>query len=495
MSKPHASIIGSGIGGLAVAIRLAVKGYEVTVFEKNDQPGGKLGLMESGGFRFDTGPSLFTQPANIEELFLLAGEPIEEYFTYRPIDISCRYFFESGKVVNAYTRKEAFARELHQVVGEDPDAVTAYLGESERVYETVGSIFLNHSLHKPSTWLHPRIFPAIRQTGIDHLFRTLDGFNKARFRSPEAVQIFNRFATYNGSNPYQAPGMLSLIPHLEQNQGTFYPKGGMISIVHALHRLAIKKGVNFSFQTKVERILHENGRVKGLVANGKMQASDLVVSNVDVYFTCRDLLNDKSMAERVLKRERSSSALIFYWGMGRSFPSLHLHNIFFSKDYPAEFHHLFKLRKMYEDPTVYVNITSKMEDDQAPPGKENWFVMLNAPAGGELFTKETVELSRRQTITKLSRILRTSIEPLIETEAVLTPAGIERNTDSYMGSLYGTSSNSKWSAFLRHPNFMSGIGGLFFTGGSVHPGGGIPLCMKSARIVDEMIPVPSENQY
>lgn len=493
MSRTAVSIIGSGIGGLAMAIRLAVKGYDVTVFEKNEHPGGKLGLIETNGFRFDTGPSLFTQPANIEELFRIAEEPIDEYFNFRRVEISCRYFFEDGKIVNAFTRREDFARELHEVVGEDPHAVLSYLLESEKVYEKVGNIFLNHSLHNASTWLHPRIFPALRQTGIDHLFRTLDGFNKARFRAPETVQIFNRFATYNGSNPYKAPGMLSLIPHLEQNQGTFYPAGGMISIVEALYALAIKKGVTFRFNTRVDRILHEKGKITGVLVNGRQHLSGLVVSNVDVYFTCRDLLGDGKRAASVLKRERSSSALIFYWGISKSFPELHLHNIFFSKDYPAEFEHLFKLRKIYEDPTVYVNITSKMEEGQAPPGKENWFVMLNAPAGGEIFTPQVIGAARRQAIAKLSRILKTPFESFIEVEEILTPEGIEKKTDSYMGSLYGTSSNSKWSAFLRHPNFISDISGLYFTGGSVHPGGGIPLCLKSARIVDEMIPSAADR--
>ena len=482
------SVIGSGIGGMAVAIRLALKGYEVTVFEKNPSPGGKLGLIERMGYRFDTGPSLFTQPQNIEELFRLAGEPIEPYFQYRSLDIACRYFYENGRRVNGYTDRQAFANELERVAGEDTDSVVRYLEESQKVYDRVGSIFLDHSLHKASTWLHGRTLSALRQVGYGHLFQTLDAFNRSRLRTPEAVQIFNRFATYNGSNPYRAPGMLSLIPHLEQNMGTFYPEGGMIRIVEALHALALKKGVRFRFGSRVEKILRKGNRVNGLVVDGEPIPSDIVVSNVDVYFTYRDLLDDPERARQVLKRERSSSALIFYWGIGRSFPELHLHNIFFSRDYPAEFRHLFELKRMFDDPTVYVNITSKMEGGQAPEGKENWFVMLNAPAGGERFTEDVVARAREHTLQKLKRVLGAEVATHIETEDVLTPAGIERNTDSYMGSLYGTSSNSKWAAFLRHANSRAGIPGLYFTGGSVHPGGGIPLCMKSARIVASLIP-------
>jgi phytoene desaturase len=328
----------------------------------------------------------------------------------------------------------------------------------------------------------------MRSTGFGHVFGSLDRFNRNRFRTPEAVQLFNRYATYNGSNPYRAPGMLSLIPHLEHNEGTFYPEGGMISIVEALHRLALKKGVEFHFGQKVEGIRTARGRVTGVQSGGRFLPADIVVSNVDVYYTYRDLLKDERRAANVLKRERSSSALIFYWGIGRSFPELHLHNIFFSRDYEAEFRHLFDLKRAYPDPTVYINITSKMEGGQAPDGSENWFVMLNAPAGDALSDPEAVKIARENTLDKLERMLGSDIRPHIQTEDILTPKGIERHTDSHLGSLYGTSSNSKWAAFLRHPNQRSAYRGLFFTGGSVHPGGGIPLCMKSARIVSELLP-------
>lgn len=485
---PRVIVIGSGIGGLASAIRLACKGYEVTVLEKNEAPGGKLGMIERNGYRFDTGPSLFTQPANLEELFELAGESIQDYFRYRSVDVSCHYFYENGKRLKAYTDRHAFADEMQRVTGEDRERVHHYLAESERMYDDVGRIFLDHSLHKASTWLHPRVLKAMRRTGFGHVFRSLDRFNRDRFKSPEAVQLFNRYATYNGSNPYKAPGMLSLIPHLEHNEGTFYPEGGMISIVEALHRLALMKGVEFHFGQKVEGIRTARGRVTGVQSGGRFLPADIVVSNVDVYYTYRDLLKDERRAANVLKRERSSSALIFYWGIGRSFPELHLHNIFFSRDYAAEFSHLFDLKRAYPDPTVYINITSKMEGGQAPDGSENWFVMLNAPAGDALSDPEAVKIARENTLDKLERMLGSDIRPHIQTEDILTPKGIERHTDSHLGSLYGTSSNSKWAAFLRHPNQRSAYRGLFFTGGSVHPGGGIPLCMKSARIVSELLP-------
>jgi phytoene desaturase len=488
MNRPKKTIVvGAGIGGLATAIRLAVKGHDVEVYEKNSVAGGKMYLIEKQGYRFDAGPSLFTQPANIEALFALAGENIRDYFSYVSVPIANRYFFENGKKVNAYTQAELFANEMSEQLGEPAEHILQYLRNSERVYDKVGSIFLNHSLHRSSTWLHPRILDAMKSVRLPYLFQTLDAFNRASFSTPEAVQLFNRFATYNGSNPYSAPGMLSLIPHLEQNQGTFYPQGGMVSIPNALVGLAKKLGVEFFLDTPVEEIVVKGQRATGIRVRGGITSADTVVSNVDAYYTYKRLLKDERGAKKILRNERSSSAFIFYWGINKVFSQLHLHNIFFTSDYQKEFDHLFRLKTYCDDPTVYINITAKMEAGHAPNGKENWFVMVNAPAVVDADWTVLAQQLRKNIVAKLSRMLGEDIEQCIEVEEILSPAGIQQQTDSYLGSLYGTSSNSKWAAFLRHANFSNRIDGLYFTGGSVHPGGGIPLCLQSAKIVSELI--------
>lgn len=484
--RPKAIVIGAGVAGLASAIRLAVQEFDVTVFEKNSFPGGKLSHFSIGGYQFDAGPSLFTQPANIIELFELVDEPIQEYFEFVRVPVSCKYFYESGKVVNAYADPTAFAREMQDKIGEDPDKVLSYLKQAENVYNNIGSVFLDYSLHKRSSLLQAPLLNAVKATRLKYISGTLNGLNTNHFSQPESIQLFNRFATYNGSNPYKAPGMLSLIPHLELNLGTFYPKGGMKSITEALYKLGLKKGVKFRFNTSVQRIVHEEGAVKGVMADDVDYSSDVVVSNMDIYFTYRHLLNDEIKAKKLLKQERSSSAVIFYWGIKKQFNQLELHNIFFSNDYKEEFHQLFDKKTISDDPTIYINITAKMEDGQAPEGKENWFVMVNAPSNANQDWETLIKQCRRFVIKKLGRILQTDIESLIEVEQTLDPVKIEQQTSSYSGALYGTSSNSKFAAFLRHPNFSS-IKGLYFAGGTVHPGGGIPLCLKSARLVDELV--------
>ncbi len=487
MYQPKAIVVGSGVAGMACAIRLSLQGFDVHVYEKNNYPGGKLSLIEKDGFRFDAGPSLYTQPQNLEALFADAGEDIAEYFQSSSVPITCRYFYENGKIINAFADKELFEGELTQKLGESNGSLKTYLHKSEQLYQTIGTVFLNNSLHKRKIWLQPSIIKALFKIKLPYLFSSLNNYNKTQFQSQEAIQLFNRFATYNGSNPYQTPGIMSLIPHLELNQGTFYPKGGMISITNALYNLAKKKNVQFHFNSPVQRIIEHQNKVKGIVTDNENVMADVVVSNADVYFTYKQLLQNETKAKCLLKQERSCSGVIFYWGMNRKFPELELHNIFFSKNYETEFNHIFKHKRLYHDPTVYVNITSKMEAEHSPDGKENWFVLVNAPANtSQNWEEEKVKL-KQQIINKLSKLLNTDIASAIETEETLDPITIEGRTSSYLGALYGTSSNGKMSAFFRHPNFTKAAQGLYFCGGSVHPGGGIPLCFKSAEIVSTLI--------
>jgi phytoene dehydrogenase-like protein len=194
------------------------------------------------------------------------------------------------------------------------------------------------------------------------------------------------------------------------------------------------------------------------------------------------LLPQIELPKKTLGQERSSSAIIFYWGVKSTFPELDLHNIFFSNCYEEEFASIFDKKTMFDDPTIYINISSKLAKNDAPPGTENWFVMVNAPANIGQNWDDLIQVTKRNIIAKINKNLSITLENLIENEQILDPRTIESSTSSYQGSLYGTSSNSKFAAFLRHPNFKKNIKGLYFVGGSVHPGGGIPLCLLSAKI-------------
>jgi phytoene desaturase len=278
-----------------------------------------------------------------------------------------------------------------------------------------------------------------------------------------------------------------MIPHLELYLGTYFPKKGMHSITMSLYQLAVKQGVRFNFNHKVERIIVKNNRTIGIHANQKDFFADNIISNMDIFSTYKKLLPNESHPKRTLSQERSSSAVIFYWGVKKMFPELDLHNIFFSGNYSEEFANIFDHKTLFSDPTIYINITSKDNKSDAPSRCENWFVMINAPGDYGQDWEGLVTQARKNIIEKLNRLLGINLESLIEVEDVLTPPQIESRTSSYRGALYGAASNSKFAAFLRHPNFSNQLKNLYFVGGSVHPGGGIPLCLLSAKITSELI--------
>jgi phytoene desaturase len=479
-------IIGAGIAGLASAARLAAQGFRVTIAERNPHAGGKLDLLSLDGYSWDTGPSLFTQPGQLQQLFQDCGKAIEDYFRYKPLTEGTRYFWEDGTALHAEPEKSKLAENIRASLGIAPEPMLRYLDDAEVLYNRIGTIFLDEPIHRLRTWTTVRIPRAFTVLKWSYLFSTLHRYNEQRLKHPKLVQMLDRMATYNGSDPYQCPAMLSMIAHLEFNEGAWFPDGGMISIPIALRKLCEDLGVSFMTGVDVRGIKFEK-RITGIEGNDQFFESDAVISNSDVYFTYRDLLQDAQKAKQIQRLERSSSGLIFYWGIRKTFPQLGLHNVFFSEDYRAEFSSIFKARRTYGDPTIYVNITSKMEAAHAPEGCENWFVLINMPSRSEPMGVKEIAQLRKAAIDKLSRMLGTSIGALIQTEQVLTPEGIERKTGSYAGALYGTSSNGRMAAFLRHPNHAPNYPGLFFAGGTVHPGGGIPLCLRSGKLAAEAV--------
>lgn len=486
-TQKKAIVIGAGIAGLATAIRLQSEELQVSVFEMNEYPGGKLTEFSEEGYRFDMGPSLFTMPQFIEDLFKVSNKNIEDYFTYKKKDTVCHYFYEDGTRFQATSDEDEFASNASKAFNTEKEAIVKYFQKSKKKYDLTSSLFLENSLHKLSTYLSKDTVKAIVNIRSLHINTSLHEYNTDSFKDPRLVQLFDRFATYNGSSPYQTPGIMSMIPHLEQYYGTFFPKGGMHSITQSIYQLAQDLGVEFHFKTKVDSIQVKAKKAVGITANKKEYVGDYIITNSDVVPTYRHLLSDQKPPEKILKQPRSSSALIFYWGIEKQFPELDLHNIFFSDDYKKEFNHIFEQKDVYEDPTIYVNISSKEESQDAPENCENWFVMVNVPSNTDQDWDTIIKDVKQNILKKMSRILSEDIEKLIAFESILDPRLIESKTMSYQGALYGASSNNKFAAFLRHPNFSQRISNLYFCGGSVHPGGGIPLCLLSGKIVSELI--------
>jgi phytoene desaturase len=481
VANKHAIVVGAGVGGLASALRLSCNGFKVKVFESNAFVGGKINSETKNGYRFDMGPSVFTGPEYIKELYDLCGKDFTD-FKYQKLSHSFSYFYPDGTHFHLSADKEKLAQCLSENFKEDIHSIEKYLSKSNKVYDLIRPTFIEASLHKLGQIWNKYLIKTILNIFKYKLGQTMHEENVESFKNEKTVQFFNRYATYNGSDPYQAPAMLNMISHLELNIGAFLPEKGMVQITQSIYELALEKGVEFYFNEKVETIIVEKNKVCGVITNKNKYLSDVVLSNMDVAFTYEKLMPNIPIPKKILSQEKSSSAIVFYWGIKKEFESLHVHNILFAEDYKAEFKSIFIEKKLYLDPTIYINITSKAIKTDAPEGCENWFVMINMATDNGQNWPQIINEAKQILISKINKILHTDIEKYIEVEDVMDPQLIEKKYSGKSGSIYGNASNNKFSAFLRHPNFSKTLKGLYFAGVTVHPGGGIPLALNSAKI-------------
>lgn len=484
MTKKKIAVIGAGLGGLTASIRLANKGFSVDVYEQNSSVGGKAGEIKSDGYRFDTGPSLLTMPFIIKDIFEDSGENILDYLSIKQLDILCKYFFDDGVFIDAYSDLKLFAKEIEEKTSATSVQLFDYLKYCEKIYDLTADLFLFNDIWNKNTLLSKKALKTLVNISKIDPFRTMHNANAAYFKDQKLIQIFDRYATYNGSNPYNAPATLNIIQHVEYNLGGYIVERGISSIPLALQKLALKKGVTFFFNSSVEKILVDKKVVSGIKTKNQEVFYDVVISNVDANISYSKLLSDNHTryAKRYQKLEPSSSALVFYWGVEGVHEKLEMHNILFSSDYSKEFQQIFNENKCPDDPTVYIYISSKKNKEDAPPNNENWFVMINTPYNTGQNWSEEINKARSYIINKIKTHININIESKIKFEKILTPIEIEKVTGSYRGSLYGISSNNKMSAFMRQPNKSKEYKNLYFCGGSVHPGGGIPLVLLSGKI-------------
>ncbi|GHO75808.1 phytoene desaturase [Ktedonobacter sp. SOSP1-85] len=514
-------VIGAGIGGLSAAIHLATKGHRVSVLERQAQVGGKLNLIEKEGFAFDTGPSLITMPHVLRELFAVAGRRLEDYLELIPLEVTCRYFYRDGVVFNAWRDRECLAQEFARFNPEDGEAFRRFFEHARSIYEAAADPFLYHSLGSPLNivriFWHYVLKGHESGAGADESLsrrwravmaalssRTLDQEVRRFFQDEHARQLFARYATYNGSSPYQMAAVYSLIPYVEVADGGWYPRGGMYSIARALEKLARELGVTLETNCEVKRIQVSVRRkltslrpeVRGIVlADGRVLHCDAVVANSDVVTTHSQLLSPAVQKQATLRKlaklEPSCSGFVLLLGTDKTYPDLEHHNIFFSDDYQAEFADLFEKRVPIQNPTIYICATTRTDPTQAPPGGENLFILVNAPYLTKAIDWQREAPAYRERILDLlasyKQVDLSDLREHIVCEEMLTPEYFWQKYGSNAGSIYGLSSNGRMAPFTRPGNCSPEVERLYFVGGSTHPGGGIPLVMLSGRIVAELV--------
>lgn len=485
----RAIVIGAGIGGMAAAALLRAKGWSVDLFEQNGTPGGKMQQWQSKEYRFDTGPSLLTMPFILENLFEKCGQNLYDHLSLSEPDPLCRYFYKDGVIFDNYADRSKTVREIQSFAPEDAESYSEFLDYSETLYNKTADAFLFNPLNQPAdlkslNWLDMLTIDA---------FSTVSDKVDDHFSSPYLRKFFKRFTTYNGSSPFRAPATLNVIPHVELNQGGYYVKGGLYSIAKALEQLGKEMGVSFHYQKKVATIEVKSDKVTAVKTdNGHTVETDLVVANSDATDTLLNLLSPGAISKRKRSKQKklepSCSGFVLMLGCNKTWPQLKHHNIFFSEDYELEFKQIFSDRSLPDDPTIYVANTSYTDPSHAPKNSSNLFILVNSPyVTDEKDWNELSESYKNHIIRELENRGLAGLEASIETEDVITPIDFLKRYGSNRGSIYGTSSNSKFAAFVRPRNKVNRLENLYLVGGSTHPGGGIPLVVQSAFNALELI--------
>jgi phytoene desaturase len=485
MHMKHAVIIGGGLGGLAVALRLAAGNWRVTVCEQGESFGGKMNYWEGRGFRFDTGPSLITMPWVFEELFQAAGGSLREHLTLAPVNPLCDYVYYDGARFTHSASLPEWLQTVRRVEPDDERGFLKFLELGARLYEISKETFLRR---RPLDW------PSVKPSAILRHFPVRYGWGNyhravaAHFKSPHLRQLYDRYPTYVGSSPYQAPATLAVIPYLEYAFGGWHVEGGLYRIVRSLTALARQAGVELMTRARVERIEHERGRARGVrLIDHTRIAADVVVMNGDA--SDAPILLGEERAARLPASERSLSGLIFLLGVRRNLPQLRHHTVYFSADYRREFAELFNERRFPGDPTVYVSAPSRSDRSLVPAEGETLFVMANAPANDDEdeWNEERIAEARRRVFARLRAGGFPEIDDDVVVSDVWTPRRIGSRYASPGGAIYGAHSHGWRHAFLRPPNKDTRYQGLYYVGGSAHPGGGTPTVLLSAKITSELI--------
>ncbi len=479
-------IVGGGLGGLAAAIRLANAGYRVRLLEKNERVGGKLNIVAADGYRFDTGPSLLTMPWVVRDLFESVGRRMDESLEITPVDPVCRYRWPDGTTWEHRAALPDLVREITQLSPPDVIGFFRFMAFAARIYQATAGPFLLAPFRGWRDFVTPRFLTDA--PALDPL-HTVDQAVRRYIRSPHLRQVFNRYATYNGSSPYRAPATFAIIPYIEFAEGGWYIKGGMYRLAEALLELATSLGVEIETRAEVTEVRIRNGMAQGVrLGDGRQIDADRVIVNVDALHGLRHLVAPEHRRRwhnrRIDAIEPSCSGFVLLLGIDRDYAQLAHHNIFFSADYPAEFRAIFELGAPAPDPTIYVAATCRSDPEHAPPGGMNLFVLVNAPATNERVRWEREAQGYRDLVIRvLERRGLSNVQQHIRFEQIITPGDFAARYHGWRGSLYGPSSNSLLSAFLRPPIVAPDVRRLYFVGGATHPGGGIPLVLLSGRAV------------
>ena len=485
------AVIGAGVGGLACGARLAAAGHDVQVFEQAEVVGGKLGIHEEDGFRFDTGPSLLTWPQLVRDVLQTTApddvgtEPVELV----QVDPTARYRFPDGATMDAFADRERMRRSFDSALGLGTGAAwTRLMDRAERMWDAIEEPILS----RPQSGVAGLANQARRLTDLQKIapHRSLRGIGQQYLHHPYQQQYLERYATYTGSDPRRAPAVLATIPWLEQTTGAWYVSGGMHRIADALAARITAHGGQVHTAARVDAVATSHDHVTGVtLTDGTRIAADVVIANTEARTLYGRLLehpNASKWRREVERAEPSLSGFIVLLGLDGRTPDLTHHTVLFNDDYDAEFDGIFGADPHpVADPTVFISVPR--DTAMAPEGSEAWFVLVNAARQGPVdwdagdtaarYAEHVVDVMAKRGL---------DVRHRIRLSKWISPADLARRTGAIGGAIYGTSSNG-WRAATMRPANQGPLEGLFLVGGSAHPGGGLPLVLKSAEITAGLV--------
>lgn len=473
-----AAVVGAGVGGLASAARLAKQGYDVEVFEKLPECGGRCHMLKDRGFKFDMGPSFVLMPDFFGEVFSSCGEDIKDYLDLKALDPSYKIFYPDGDTLTVHKDSRKTKEELERIEKGASAGFDGFIKETTGIYEKVRPLlykcFTKKAVFNPSYW------------GLIGRIKALDsywGLAKKFFRSEKLCYAFTFEAMFMGVSPFEAPAFYSIISYADHVQKIFHPMGGMYEIPLALEKMSRKFGARFNYNVEVKGVREKDGSIF-IKAEGKDAAFDRAVVNADYSYAQEELLGNKLADYRY-----SCSVYLLYLGLKKKVDGAAHHNLFFARDLRKNLNRIFKEKAVPEDPSFYVHVPTVTDPSLAPPGRDIFYILVPVPnlkGNKEDFLRREEEL-RGKVFARINDSLKINLDDLIEVEHKFYPKDFISRYNIKYGATFGLAHNLTQSAFFRPPNFDSRVKGVYFAGASVQPGGGLPVVIASSRAASEMI--------
>lgn len=488
-NKPHVVVIGAGLGGLSAAISLATEGFSVDLLEKNDKVGGKLNVLKKDGFTFDLGPSILTMPHIFRQLFERAGKNMDDYVTIESVEPHWRNFFEDASTLDLSSDPARMKQQLDKLGPNTAREFEQFLAYSKRLCEVTEEGYFAQGLD--SFWELLRHYGPVKSLQEFDVFRSMDQGVRRFIKDPKLVDVLNYFIKYVGSSPYDAPALMNLLPYIQFGYGLWYIKGGMYGMAQGLQKLALELGVNIRVNAEVAEIQHDAGRASAVrLTDDSVIVADIIVSNMEVIPAYQTLLKDQDKEiRRIEKFAPSCSGLVLHLGVDRIYPQLAHHNFFYS-DHPREhFKAIFHEHRLSEDPTIYLVAPCKSDPSQAPAGCEIIKILPHIPHldPEHPLQPDDYAAMRERVLLKLERMGLTDLRKHIVCEESWTPVDIQERYYSNQGSIYGVVADRFKNLGFKNAQRSKVLKNLYFVGGSVNPGGGMPMVTLSGQLVRDKI--------